>query len=346
MRTVFAFLLVGATMVAPAAIAVYAAQSSPAPMSPEAKAYLDQAITLFREQHINSAKMDWPALTQEAYAAAAGAKTTADTYPAIRLIIKELSEKHTLFVEPDEARADMTGHASGNAKPPPLLVPQAVRLANGIGAIRLYGMMGSVDDAKRYSEVGKNELTALRGQGVCKFILDLRDDTGGNMYPMIDAVSELLGDGVLGTFEDAQGRSSPWLLQNGKTTVGGPVDAPPAASGGAASAWPVAVLIGPKTASAGEYTAMSFEGRRNTRFFGAPSAGYVTANQPVRLSDGAIIAMTGAWGLDRTGKKYIDRITPDEETSAGAATEDAAMKWLMAQPCPAAAPNASSAKRR
>lgn len=346
MRTLFAFLLVGATMVAPATVAICAAQSSPAPLSSDAKAYLDRAIALFREGHINSAKMDWPALTREAYAAAAGAKTTADTYPAIRLIIKELGEKHTLFIEPDEARADMTGHASGNAKPPPIHPPEAVRLANGIGAIRLYGMIGSVDDAEHYSEAGKSELTALKGQGICKFIVDLRSDTGGNMYPMISSVAGLLGDGVLGTFVNAQGKYSPWLLENGKTAEGGTIDALPTGSTLATVASPVAVLIGPQTASAGEFTAISFEGRPNTRFFGAPSAGYVTANQPIHLSDGAVIAMTVGWGLDRTGKKYVDRIVPDEETGAGAPTEDAAVNWLLTQHCPGAVPHVSSAKRR
>jgi C-terminal processing protease CtpA/Prc len=96
----------------------------------------------------------------------------------------------------------------------------------------------------------------------------------------------------------------------------------------------VAVLIGPMTGSAGEYTAMSFKGRSNTRFFGSPSAGYVTANHAAPLSDGAVIVMTGAWGIDRTGKKYLDRIEPDEDTGPGSAAIDAAVKWLSAQPCP------------
>jgi hypothetical protein len=53
-----------------------------ADMSAEAKLYLDQAIKLLREQHINSSNLDWQALTQKAYAAASGAKKTADTYSA------------------------------------------------------------------------------------------------------------------------------------------------------------------------------------------------------------------------------------------------------------------------
>src|SRR5437763_7057929 len=91
-------------------------------MTAEAKAYLDHAIALFQQQHINASKMNWPALTAKAYAAAAGANTTADTYPAIRLVIKELGEKHTFFVDRDHAKAESTGKASGSAPAPQLLL--------------------------------------------------------------------------------------------------------------------------------------------------------------------------------------------------------------------------------
>jgi carboxyl-terminal processing protease len=306
---------------------------STAAMTPDAKAYLDRAISLFRENHIDASKMDWPALTQKAYAAAVGAKTTADTYPAIRLIIKELGEKHTLFIDPDHARAINTGKGSGNAVPPPLMLPEAMLLAHRIGVVRLYRMQGPPEWATQYSTAGKAKVSALKRRGACKFVLDLRDDWGGNMYPMIDAVSDLLGDGLLGTFVNASGENSPWFLLHGKSSTRGAKDRGSAGLKAAPVSIPVAVLIGPQTSSAAEFTAISFEGRPNSRFFGAPSGGYITANRPIDLSDGAIIAMTVGWGTDRIGRKYVDRIEPDEVTGAGGPAFDAAVKWLAAQPC-------------
>jgi C-terminal processing protease CtpA/Prc len=346
MRTLFAFLMVGAAVIAPGAVAVTASElTTPAPMSPEAKAYVDQAIALFREQHINSAKMDWPALARKVYAAASGARSSADTYPAIRLIINELGEKHTNFIEPDRARANATGHASGNALPPPLHLPEVVQLANRIGAVRLYGFAGSPEQGTLYAQTGRAKIDQLKTSGACRFILDLRQDTGGNMYPMLTAVGGLLGDGVLGSFEDAHGNLSHWLLKNGQATseADDPGMALPAPD---RTALPLAVLIGPMTMSAGEFTAMSFEGRANTRFFGSPTGGFVTANHLVPLSDGAEIVMTVAWGMDRTGKKYVDRIVPDEETGDGPSAESAAVKWLSAQPCHSTKQQSHSATRR
>jgi peptidase S41-like protein len=329
----------------PAVIALEAARSTASTnMSPEAKAYLDRAIALFREQHINSAKADWPTLTHDAYAAAAGSRTTADTYPAIRLIIKELGEKHTLFVDPDQAKAVATGKPSGKAVPPPMLLPEGTRLANGIGVIRLYGFMGPIDQGKLYTETAQGKIGDMKAHGICRFVLDIRDDTGGNMYPMLNGVKGLLEPGILGTFQSPHGQYASWALDDGAVTVRPPQDTFPVGIRTSATL-PVAVLIGPHTASAGEFTAMSFEGRPNTRFFGSPSAGFVTANSPVPLSDGAVLVMTNSWGLDRTGKKYVDRIEPDEETGVGGAL-DSAVKWLSSQPCPTPARVGRSAMPR
>ena len=302
-------------------------------ISPEAKAYLDRAITAFREMHINASKMDWPSLTKQAYAAAIGANTTADTYPAIRLIIKALGEKHTFLVDPDHAKATMTGNAAGNVAPPPLTLPEVERLPNGMGLVRLHTFAGSYQQAQLYANTGEAKIKELQRAGVCKFVLDLSSDKGGNMYPMLQAVSGFLKEGVLGTFESARGQFMPWVLKAGTVTVATPTNSPPVLTSDGQVSSPVAVILGSSTASAGEFTAMSFKGRPSTRFFGAPTAGYVTANQPIFLADGAVIAMTSGWGIDRTGKKYVDPIQPDVPTAAGAETLTAALKWLSKERC-------------
>ena len=303
-------------------------------MKPVAKVYLDQAIAMFRKSHINGAKADWPTLTAKAYAAVAGAKTESDTYPAIQLIIKELGEKHTMFLNPDTATAETTGVATGAAAAPILALAEVDKFADGIGVVRLYGFAGSDELAKQYAEYGRSRISNLRANGVCRFILDLRNNTGGNMYPMLTAVSPLLDDGILGSFDYADGRRTYWGLRYGQGIES--ADAIPSSEARNAETFPVAVVIGPRTASSGEFTAMSFKGRRNTRFFGMPTAGYVTANDPFKLSDGAMIIMTDAWGSDRTGKKYVDVVQPDETRGYGGPTIDSAKEWLMRQPCPSA----------
>jgi carboxyl-terminal processing protease len=93
------------------------------------------------------------------------------------------------------------------------------------------------------------------------------------------------------------------------------------------SAAPLAVLIGPNTASSGESVAIAFAGRAFTRSFGQRSAGYTSANLTTALSDGAVLGVPSAWGADRTGREYRAALTPDEAVPEGEELK-AARDWL------------------
>lgn len=91
-------------------------------------------------------------------------------------------------------------------------------------------------------------------------VLDLRTDTGGNMWPMIGGLAPLIGTGQVGSFVYPDGTIEPWTLIDGVASWDGMVMAAydtPIEAGHP----PVAVLIGPRTASSGEATAVAFHGR-------------------------------------------------------------------------------------
>jgi C-terminal processing protease CtpA/Prc len=99
----------------------------------------------------------------------------------------------------------------------------------------------------------------------------------------------------------------------------------------------IAVLTGPNTGSSGEFVTVAFRGRPHTRSFGHPTAGLSTSNTPYPLPDGSMIFLTTDVAADRTGKRYGDKIAPDEliepgQRDVGAtdadATMTAAIKWL------------------
>jgi len=309
--------------------------SSQTAMSPEAEAYLQTAIDLFKHQHINRDQVDWPSVTEKARALAHDAKTPADTYPAIRLIIHELGEKHTFFMTPDQVKASQTGKQSGAVAPPQLNLPEGELLAEGPGVIRLQGFGGSATEGKAYASSTQHALARMERDGACGWIVDLRFNSGGNMWPMLNGLSGLFDDGVLGSFDNTAGGNTKWLRQKGAIFVDSPGEHSPEPDfeGLHNSGAPVAVLLSKVTVSSGEFTAMAFEGRPATRFFGQTTGGYVTANAPMPMPDGAQIAMTNGWGRDRTGKRYATALVPDEQTDGGQPTLDAALKWLKSQGC-------------
>jgi C-terminal processing protease CtpA/Prc len=149
---------------------------------------------------------------------------------------------------------------------------------------------------------------------------------------MINGLQALLGPAPYGYSQYVGGAEEPRTL----------ADAPYMPMGNAAvdphqrdlqGTAPVAVLIDRGTASSGEFTAMSFEGRPRARFFGEPTAGYLTINGHYNLPDGAFLAASIGWSTDRLHRTYRETIAPDETTTRGQATLDAAIAWLKKQPC-------------
>jgi carboxyl-terminal processing protease len=135
----------------------------------------------------------------------------------------------------------------------------------------------------------------------------------------------MLDDGELGFFQNREGRREAWR-QDPALRPEAEVDL---------RNMPVAVLIGPGTASSGEAVALSFRGRARTRFFGEPSAGLSTGNQVYPLPDGAQIVLTGVIMLDRNGRGDGERLMPDEILPAKAdgadavdPAIDAVIRWL------------------
>lgn len=175
--------------------------------------------------------------------------------------------------------------------------------------------------------------------GSCGWVVDLRSDTGGNMWPMLAVVGPILGEGQVGMFVDADGKKSVWSIKHGAPYEDGKSagwgDGQPVAR----SMSPVAVLTGKRTASAGEAVVVAFRGRPDTRFFGERTDGVPTGHKAYRLSDGAMLILTEVKDADRTGRTYDAAIPPDQEIAKDPRPVarhrdevlEAARSWLLKQ---------------
>jgi C-terminal processing protease CtpA/Prc len=171
----------------------------------------------------------------------------------------------------------------------------------------------------------------------CGWIVDLRQNGGGNMWPMLAGLGPLLSTGALGSFVgSARNRDTTWSYQNGVAMLGpnamAQVTDPPYRMN--IPTPPIAVLVGGTTASSGEAVAIAFRGNPNTRSFGQRTRGLTTANAPFMLSDHAVINLTTSIDADRVGHAYQDGVTPDEliDDADGEHLPAAARSWLLQQP--------------
>jgi carboxyl-terminal processing protease len=182
---------------------------------------------------------------------------------------------------------------------------------------------------------------------VCGYVVDLRGNTGGDMFPMVVGLFDLIGEGHLMRFVHPDGSGTSILFADGAVhgllddgeqilldRVEGWTPDPEAASR------PVALLIDDATASSGEGAALALIGREGVRTFGGRTAGRASANQMVRLSDGTRLFITVSMMTDRRGRTYPDGVAPDEAIASGGpddAVEQAGRAWLTRQPACAAA---------
>ena len=292
---------------------------------------VERAIALLREHHINSASADWNRITSETYRRIAGEADRRTVYEAIQYVIDTLGERHTAL------RAPPSWSQSGGA-PRPLDLPRGELIQGRFAMVQLPGLMAPQEQEAQYESVLKEALLTLSGRSVCGWIIDLRQNSGGSMWPMMRGLDPLLGSAPFGSFRSRANELAYWArTYNGIRPARAAEDRAPFFSLANANA-PVALLLGPRTASSGEMVAIALAGRSGVRTFGRPTAGLSTANRTFPLPDGSRLSITTARVRDRTGHEYAGPIIPDEEATDDEVLERA-IRWLASRPCqPASRP--------
>lgn len=270
-------------------------------MTPKASAYLTAALDVMEEHSLVTADVDWPEVRRDAVTRAQKARTPAETYGAIRQALRDLDDRHSTFFDPQEASQALNMPADD------LILPEGRHLAGAIGYLML-PPVPSDRVAAPYVRSARSTVSTLDEQGTCGWVIDMRSNSGGDMWGPLAAVGPILGDGTVGEAVYADGEKTPWTIENG--TPRQYTDEWSPAPSLARPMPPVAVLTSPRTASAAEAVTIAFQGRPNTRTFGQPTAGVPTANAPYQLSDGALIILTVAREADRNGHLYNGPIAP------------------------------------
>lgn len=298
---------------------------------PSAEAELRAAIDVLKTYHMNRDRLDWPAVETKTLASIKDKTNAADAYPAIWDIIKQLGEKHTFLVPAENVKARQTGTKIGNAEPPPFNAPESWALRDSAVLLRIPGFQGSEMDDRTYVITMRRMLKRYAGRGICRFVIDLRGNWGGNMYPMLNALRSFLGPPPYGYWVVPPDKKFAWNVPDRPIENEG-AEAYGVAAPDLPKAW-VALLLDGSTASSGEFTAMGLQGLPHVKSFGAATAGYLTANETKTLPDGAEIAVSTSWATDRLGRSYREKIEPDSKTAGGQPTIEAALRWLGPQSC-------------
>ena len=268
--------------------------------------YVKKAVKLMNKHGLFAEGPAWEAARSAALAAQPS--TMEEAYDVCREALKVAGGKHSFLstVERQQASAAEDKETA----------PSVSLLEDGIVLITLPHFSGqNQEDNQRYARAVLDALPET--EDIKGVVIDLRGNTGGNMYPMIAAVHRFLPDDTILRFKSRQ-FSSPITKIFILNSVG--------IMEQMLILCPVALLTDEMTASSGEATLLCFRGLASARSFGAPTAGYASANTPYRMPDGSQLVLTTSCDMARTGEIFCDDpIAPDVPTDHP--LEDA-LAWL------------------
>jgi carboxyl-terminal processing protease len=282
--------------------------------------YLADALRVIQRKALDSASVDWDAVHAEARETAAQAQSYAGTHRLLNRVLKQAGGKHSHMalsyrlpgaVERAATAGAWTTSAAGSGSPP---LPEGMLIEGAayLSLPRLSRRSGGPLLARRYVSAGSRLVGRLAVPKPHGWIVDLRQNTGGNMWPMIAAVAGLLECGVLGHFLLPGGQRQAWCLNRWYVSLGGKpiarVHGLPRCRGEA----PLAVLISARTASAGEAALVALQAQSPARTFGTATAGMTTGNITHVLPDGTRLMISTCHYADSAGHLISGPIQPDE----------------------------------
>lgn len=296
----------------------------PSATSSEAQLYIQELVNYMQSHSINRKTINWTVFKQQVTSKAQGAQNITDTYPAIKVALTLLGDNHSAYTTPDGTIIrGVTSLTCSDSTPADFTTHPA------IGYIKVTGFTGSGVEATTFAQSIQSSIKQRDSDFIRGWIVDLRGNLGGNMWPMLAGIGPILGEGVVGYFIDPDGATSAWSYQKGVAKLEQAelvkVDNPYTLHTVSPK---VAVLTDRATASSGEAIAIAFRGRPATRSFGVNTCGVATANVDTLLRDGARLTLTHFNMADRSRHLYGTSVQPDE-VFPGAVAVDKAMSWLL-----------------
>ena len=274
------------------------------------KDYLDEVFKIVEEHSIRRDSVDFNKIKRDAYARLKYVNYSGNCYPIIKIILKDLGDRHSFYMPKEQVEKLQTPSNINE------VITFSAKLEDqNIGYIRMKGF-GKIDSLsiRQYADSLQNLIKSIDNAKLKGWVLDIRENNGGNCWPMLAGLGPLLGEGVCGYFIKNDHTRNSWFYQNGKSGIDSvaivSVSKKPYTLINNLN--PIAVLTGNHTASSGEVVATAFRKKNNLRSFGESTRGLSTGNSSYKLSDGSMLILTTSIYADKQGNVLGGKIEPDE----------------------------------
>lgn len=289
-----------------------------------AGSYLNEVVAIMQDNSINRSTINWSEFRTAVFAKLTDTDDITDTYPAIREALFLLGDNHSSFI-PTSGNIIFAGVLDCSfddfSRP---------TLPEDIGYVKVNFFSGTSNSrpALEFANEIQEQIKEQDRVGLKGWIVDLRNNTGGNMWPMLAGIGPVLGEGDAGHFVYPDGREFAWGYEDGMSLSNDiPVTQLDQFYELISPNPKVAVLTNRAVASSGEAIAISFIARPNTASFGAATCGLSTSNQGFRLSDNSTLNLTTAYMADRSKKIYGEQVLPDNPVENNRVADEA-VAWI------------------
>ncbi|MEO1289644.1 MAG: S41 family peptidase [Chloroflexota bacterium] len=170
----------------------------------------------------------------------------------------------------------------------------------------------SGDDDAMQAYINAGQLIIEKQASAYGWIVDLRENNGGNMWAMLTSIGAIVGERIYGYFVNRERELFHWGYKDSASfyendivyTANNPAQL-------VSDDYPLAVLVSNWTASSGEITLIACLSHPRVRVFGNPTAGIPTANDLFKLDDNTTLVLTSFVTMDTRGNVHETSIIPD-----------------------------------
>ncbi len=241
-------------------------------------------------------------------------KITEDHYQCYTIIdnvFSKIGDRHSVILSPSDIW--YFNNEGGQGYSADDFAFEGYLLHDSTAYLKLYGADPANNEGVfNYADSLQAIIRSLDSENCKGWILDLRENDGGDFDAMLMGLGPLLGEGGGIYLINNKGDKKSFIYQNGravKDTYESYESINPYEL--IDSDKPIAILTGGKTGSAGEALVVAFHGRDNTRFFGRATYGLTTGMDVFQLKDGSMINLATSYFMDKNGIVYKNKIWPD-----------------------------------
>lgn len=189
------------------------------------------------------------------------------------------------------------------------LAPQGKMLPGGYAYLEI-PYLTQVDKTVDFASECHRIISQLGKSNPCGWIIDLRRNEGGLIWPMLLGCGPLMGRELIGSMQTIDGYWD-WRYSHGAVRVGGkealrvpfPAQDMPDV--------PIVVLTSHRTASAAEGLAIALRGADHAIIAGEATRGETTTRRGHQLSDGSALMLTNGVMQDSRGRVFGSAVVPD-----------------------------------